>query len=199
MVKTTNDIIISERERPVWQSVLATVSYVLMVIFIGLMIYGVYELPGRQGFKAFVSCFNCAVFMLVFGLRFSVVTSICFDMATRRYKKEYRVGRVKFGRWKQLPEIEYVSVFKQAIVLPGEDNAHMYTVNVWYGHNQHFTIYTKADGKPAYDMALFIATRLKVDMLDATDPQNKIWIMPYAETDSFALPPANINNKGLGF
>jgi len=197
MAKTTNDIIITERERPVWQSIVAGICYVLMFMFLGLMVFGVYQYEGKQSFKAFTSSFNCAVFMLVLGLRFSVVTSICFDMKERRYKKEYRVGPVRAGRWEQLPDIEYVSVFKQAVTLPGEDDGHVFNVNVWYGHNQHFTIYTKPESKPAYDMAMYIASRLKIELLDATDPLNKIWITPFVETQSWGLPAAKVNKKGL--
>lgn len=197
MASPTNDIIISEKERPFWQKVLAIIAYVLMFLFLGLMVFGVYHYPGRQGFKAFVSSFNFAFFMLIIGLRFSVVTSICFDMKGRRYKKEYRVGPVKAGRWEQLPDIEYVSVFRQAVTLPGEDDGHVYNVNVWYGHNRHFTIYTKADSKAAYDMAMYIASRLKIELLDATDPLNKIWITLWVETESWGLPAAKVNNRGL--
>lgn len=197
MASTTSDIIISEKERPFWQKVLAIIAYVLMFLFLGLMVFGVYHYPGRQGFKAFVSSFNFAFFMLIIGLRFSVVTSICFNMKVRRYKKEYRVGPVKAGRWEQLPDIEYVSVFRQAVTLPGEDDGHVYNVNVWYGHNRHFTIYTKADSKAAYDMAMYIASRLKIELLDATDPLNKIWITLWVETESWGLPAAKVNNRGL--
>jgi len=197
MAKTTNDIIISERNRPRWQSVLAVLCYALMFMFVGLMIFGLYTYPGKQGFRAFVSSFNCAVFMLVFGLRFSVITSIYFDMVGRRYKKEYKVGLVRFGKWQQLPDIDYVSVFKQAVTLPGEDDGHVFNVNVWYGLNQHFTIYTKPDLKPAYDMALYIASRTRVELLDATDSQNKIWITPFVETQSWGLPAAKVNKRGL--
>ncbi len=197
MANTTNDIIISEKERPVWQKILAAVSYTLMFLFIGLMLFGVYHYPGRQGFKAFVSASNCALFMLIFGLRFSVITSICFDLTGQRYKKEYRVGMVRVVRWQQLPDIDYVSVFRQAVTLPGEDDGHVFTVNVWYGHNRHFTIYTKADNKAAYDMAMYIASRLKIELLDATDPLNKIWITPWVETESWGLPSAKVNGRGL--
>jgi hypothetical protein len=194
---TKNDIIVSEKKRPVWQSIVAGVSYALMFLFLGLMIFGVYQYDGRQSFMAFTSSFNCAVFMLIFGLRFSVITSIYFDMAGSRYKKEYRVGRVRMGRWKQLPGIEYVSVFKQAVTLPGEDDGHVFNVNVWYGQNRHFTIYTNSENKSAYEMGMFIASRLKIELLDATDPLNKIWITPWVETESFGLPAAKVNNRGL--
>lgn len=197
MAKTTSDIIISERERPVWQSIVAVVCYVLMFLFLGLMVFGVYQYEGKRSFKAFTSSFNCAVFMFVLGIRFSVVTSICFDMKERRYKKEFRVGPVRVGKWEQLPDIEYVSVFRQAVTLPGEDDGHVFNVNVWYGHNQHFTIYTKPESKPAYDMALYIASRLQIELLDATDPRNKIWITPFVETQSWGLPAAKVNKRGL--
>ena len=47
-------------------------------------------------------------------------------------------------------------------------------------------------------MALYIASRLKIDLLDATDPQNKIWLMPYVETESRGLPAAKFSGRGLG-
>jgi len=189
VVVAKEDIITSERARPWWQKLLAIVLYGLMLFFIGLMIYGAYHYPGSHGFRAFVSSFNCALFTFVVALRFSVVTSVCFDMKDRRYKKQYKVGPVKVGRWKQLPDIEYVSVFRQAIILPGEDSGHMFNVNVWYGHNRHFTIYHNPEVKPAYDMALYIAVRLQVYMLDVTEPGNKIWIMPQIQNETPALPP----------
>ena len=197
MAEIKKDIIISESERPFWQTIIAGLSYVLMFLFIALMVFGVYQYEGSQGFKAFTSAFNCAVFMLISGLRFSVITSVCFDIKGSRYKKEYRVGRVRVGRWEHLPDIEYVSVFRQAVILPGDDNGYVYNVNVWYGHNRHFTIYTNRDHKPAYDMALYIASRLKTELLDATDPLSKIWITPWVKAESFALPPANATKRGL--
>ncbi|MXN92778.1 hypothetical protein GR160_16235 [Flavobacterium sp. Sd200] len=197
MVNTTNDIIISEKERPVWQRIVAVVAYVLMCFFLGLMVYGVYHYPGRQGFKAFVSCFNFAFFMFVIGIRFSVVTAVCFDLVERCYKKQFRVGSIKVGRWKQLPDIEYVSVFRQPIIVPGKYDAHIYNVNIWYGQNRHFTIYNNAENKKAYNMALYIATRLKIELLDVTDPQNKIWLTPWVEVESFGLPPVKMNKRGL--
>lgn len=194
---TTKDIIITEKNRPLWQKVLATLSYALMFMFIGLMLFALYYFQGRDAFKAFISSFNFAFFMLIIGLRFSVITSIWFDIKGRRYKKEYRVGPVRVGKWEQLPDIEYISVFRQAVSLPGEDDGHVFNVNVWYGHNQHFTIYTNAVSKSAYDMALYIASRLKIELLDATDPLNKVWFTPWVESESLGLPPAKVNGRGL--
>jgi hypothetical protein len=197
MTNTTKDIIITEKERPSWQNVVAGFCYLLMFLFLALMVYGIYKYEGNQSFKAFVSSFNCALFMLVLGLRFSVITSIYFDMAVSRYKKEYKVGPVRVGKWQQLPNIDYVSVFRQAVTLPGEDDGHVFNVNVWYGTNQHFTIYTNADIKRASDMALFIASRLRIELLDVTDPLNKIWITPYVDVQSEGLPAAKVNKRGL--
>jgi hypothetical protein len=104
---------------------------------------------------------------------------------------------VRVGKWQQLPNIDYVSVFRQAVTLPGEDDGHVFNVNVWYGTNQHFTIYTNADVKRASDMALFIASRLRIELLDATDPLNKIWITPYVDVQSEGLPAAKVNKRGL--
>jgi len=197
MANIKNDNIISERKRPVWQTVLAFLSFTIMFLFLALMVYGIYTYTGKQQFKAFVSSFNCALFMMALGLRFSVITSVWFDMKGRRYKREYKVGPVRVGKWKELPDIEYVSVFRQAVILPGEDDGHVYNVNVWYGKNQHFTIYTNAEEKPAYNMALYIASRLKIDMLDATDPFNKIWITPHVVVETGGLPPVKVNKRGL--
>lgn len=198
MEYTNSDIIISERQRPFWQRIVAAVCYTLMLLFVGLMVYGVYHFPGRQGFKVFVSCFNFAFFIFTIGIRFSVVTAVCFDLAGRCYRKQYSVGNIKIGKWKHLPDIEYVSVFRQSITVPGEDDAHIYNVNVWYGHNRHFTIYENADSKSSYNMALYISTRLQIDFLDATDPLNKIWVMTQVEPQTFGLPQGKPNRSMLG-
>lgn len=121
-----------------------------------------------------------ALVLFLIGLGFSAVTNIHFDLAKRKYKKEIAVGQMTVGKWHHLPQIEYVSVFKQGTISDGGRHPHTrsnrYDVNVWYGISKHFTIYSDVEMEYAYDMAMRLAVKLNVDMLDATIPNDFKWV-----------------------
>ncbi|RYC52115.1 hypothetical protein DN53_09520 [Flagellimonas olearia] len=101
-----------------------------------------------------------------------MVKSVHFDLKSKKYKMEYSVGPIHIGRWKKLPEVKYVSVFKQ----PKTNGEFTYDVNLWYANNRHFNVYENSFMEPSYNMGLHIAKSLRVDLLDATDPYDKKWV-----------------------
>lgn len=122
------------------------------------------------------------VFLFVFGIRYSIIQNIYFDLAGRKYKKEYAVGPIRVGKWITLPNVEYISVFRQGWSKDSDRNGiaeasgHNFDVNVWYNASKHFTVYSSAGPEPAFEMARYIATKLQVDLLDATIPNDSKWV-----------------------
>jgi len=105
-----------------------------------------------------------AFVFLILGFGFSSIKNVLFDLKNNKYKDEYAVGPIKFGRWKKLPKIKYVSLFKQ----PLKDGNYIFEVNLWYKRNKHFNIYKNNYFETALEMAFYIASKLNIKLLDAT-------------------------------
>ncbi len=119
-----------------------------------------------------LSLFYIAVLCVSQGILFSVVKNIHFDLNQKKLKEEYQVGPIKIGNWKNLPEIEYVSVFRQAKA----DANFIYEVNLWYKRNRHFNVYQNTHLNTVMLMGKNVARILNKDLWDATVPQKECWI-----------------------
>ena len=166
------DVIISEGERPVWQIVVASLFFTLSIFIITYYFYQygssilmnlIYALiiAAYYFFVAF-----CAMLM---GLRFSMKNTMFFDLENRKFKDQYKVGPFKMGKWKLLPELEYVSVFKN-----GRD---IFEINIWHRKNKkytdkHFNIYNYHEEEEAFETGFYIANQLNIKLLDATEKGN---------------------------
>ena len=80
-----------------------------------------------------------AIVLTGVAVRFSMQTNIVFDIDNNRYKKQYAISRITFGRWKDFKSLDYISVFKY--------KAYEYQVSLWYDRNQHWKIVSYEDKK----------------------------------------------------
>jgi len=161
----SEEILISENEKPIWQLVVASFLYATLfyaIFRIGFLFYtngfteNIYHLA--------IGVFEMSGFILVSAFGFSVRTLYLFDFKNNKYKKIYRVGFIKIGFWQKLPKLDYISVF---------DAIHVYKVNLWYVKNKYFTLYIFDDKEDALFAGNKIAESLNLKILDATD-RNKI-------------------------
>ena len=176
------DIIISEGNRPVWQVVIAAFLYTITVVTLITSIFDLEFFVGPD-FKLHSSNYiRLSIFSFIMAVRFSTVKNILLDIKNKRYKTELAVGIFKMGKWKPLPNVEYISVFKQRT---GHDSngdgtndtvGEIYDVNVWYNTSKHFTIYSNFEFEPAFEMGKHIAVQLNVDLLDASVPNDSKWV-----------------------
>lgn len=156
-----------------WQTLVAagcfTLTIILMVMFFfGYEIFPEDGMDNRWNFGVFYIAIACAAQ----GILFSSVKSVFFDLENQKYKEEYKVGPVGLGRWKELPKIEYVSVFRQLKA----NGSHTYEVNLWMKGNRNFTIYETGELATTFAMGESTAKALKVDLLDATVPNDFKWV-----------------------
>jgi hypothetical protein len=167
------NIIISEGIRPLWQTLIAAAFFTLAVIMLGMFFFG-YELFPVDGVsnKGNFGVFYIATAFTAQGILFARVKSVLFDLRENRFKEEYRVGPLRLGRWKKLPDIQYVSVFRQL----KENGSYVYEVNMWVKRNKSFTLYESGDLATAFSMGENTAKTLKVDLLDATVPNDFKWV-----------------------
>jgi hypothetical protein len=166
------NIIISEGNRPLWQLIIAAVHYTAIVSLLFFFFTQFEFTVNPKKLKGSFSLFEMAILLLPSALYFSVVKDLLFDLQNRKFKVQYCIGPLKLGQWRNLPEIDYVSVFKQ----PKANGDFVYETNLWYGQNKHFNIYESTDSSPVFIMGETVAKALNVRLLDATEPNNYKWV-----------------------
>lgn len=165
-------LIISEGNRPFWQLILASVHYTAIVCLVFFFVIGWEFTAETKVLKKSFRLLEAAILLVPSALAFSMVKDLLFDLDVKKYKIEYRVGPIRLGKWRQLPNIEYVSVFRQ----PKQDGAFIFEANLWYSKNRHFNVYESETRPAAWEMGRYIAKALNVSLLDATEPNNFKWV-----------------------
>jgi hypothetical protein len=168
----SKNTIISEGNRPWWQRVIAAIFYtgiiyVLFIFFVTLKFSG-----KTDDLKSSLSILELLIFLVPGALSFSVVRNFLFDLEHKKFKIEYCVGPIRVGKWKDLPNIEYVSVFKQ----PLKEGKFIFEANLWYQRNKHFEVYSSDNKEAAFEMGIQISKILNVKILDATVPNKHHWV-----------------------
>ena len=116
-----------------------------------------------------------SILLLAFALGALQQTGITIDFDTNRYKSTFGFLSLKFGRWKELPDIEYVSLFKTSEKTRVWVSAAstltkntVYIVNLFYDRNKRLEGYRSYDKNEGLRTALLFADALQTDLLDAT-------------------------------
>jgi len=166
------NVIISEGNRPLWQLIIAAIHYTAILALL-FFFFAKFEFTTEtKKLRGTLGLLELAILLLTSALAFSMVKNFLFDLNERKYKIEYCIGPFHFGKWQKLPEIQYVSVFRQ----PKQDGNYIYEANLWYQRNKHFNVYESDIKAPAFKMGENIAKILNVKLLDATEPNNFRWI-----------------------
>ncbi|MFD0799044.1 hypothetical protein ACFQZJ_16340 [Maribacter chungangensis] len=166
------NVIISEGNRPLWQLVIAALHYTVIVFLLFFFFVKFEFTTDTKKLRGSLSLLELALFLLPSALAFSVVGSSLFDLNNKQYKVAYGVGPIRWGNWRVLPEIEYVSVFGQ----PKVDGSIIFETNLWYAGNRHFNIYQNYDKETVMLMGKSVAKLLKVDLWDSTVAHKGHWV-----------------------
>jgi hypothetical protein len=125
----------------------------------------------------------------ILGLLFCILSFYFFlrkgieiDLTHKKYRNIKSLFSFKFGKWKEFPEIEYVSVFKttqttRVWVSTASANVTEKTVkvNLFHNTNQKIQVYETKDIDLAFKKAHEIASALNINILDATERESK-WL-----------------------
>lgn len=160
-------VIISEGERPLWQIIIAAIFFTLSVFFLSYIFKN--GIKSEVGLANSVRSIFLSLITFLMGLRFSTKNTMFFDLDNKRFKDQYSVGPFKRGKWKLLPKLEYVSVFK--------NGREIFEINIWHRKNKkytnkHFNIYNYHDQEDALESGYYIANQLNIKLLDATEKGN---------------------------
>ena len=156
------DVFIFKRQLPIWKLVLGFLALVVGIISL------------FSDFRGF-AVIGIGIYMLL-------IEGSEFNFKDRKYRKTKSILGITIGKWQELPEIEYVSVFKTNETTTirqtsAEANVtnEVIKLNLFYNTNKRIEAYHTYDINDAFKKAKQIAVVLNVDILDATERESK-WI-----------------------
>jgi hypothetical protein len=157
-----------------------------------------HKISSKKSTSPFLQVFGIGFFLVgviailtgnLLGIIFCVVSILFFiksgtelALHTRQYRTFSELFGFRFGPWKALPEIDYVSVFKATETIIVRDlvkdtklKNDVIVLNLFYNGNHRIKAYTTISKEDAFKVAKQIAEILKIDILDATEVESK-WI-----------------------
>jgi len=164
-----------------WQYILGLLS--ALAFFggiVNLVLWYGFNNPDAILYLGFSMCVTAPALVLMcafLSVKMVVVNTVKKTMHSERRFLFLRLPRAK----KPLPEIDYVSAFCQLQVGESargrgrEIETHVYDVNLWHG-THHINITSQYTPEEALRMATKLAEALHCGLLDATDPDNKVWL-----------------------
>ena len=165
-----SSIIVSERERPIWQIIIAAVCFtlalsIILAFIIHFFVYNPFILK-------LATKIHLSLYCILLGLTFCTQKRIHIDIKNSKFKPTTEIGNFKFGSWKTIHNYEYVSVFQQLL----SDGSTTFEVNIWYDTNKHFQLYERNSFEDAITVGYYLSEELNIDLLDATIPNDFKWI-----------------------
>ncbi|WP_338732462.1 hypothetical protein [Mangrovimonas cancribranchiae] len=156
-----NDIIVSERNRPYWQIILASLCFTgAFAIILSFMLQffinnTIIQLFAEQLFISF--------YLIPVAIGYSSQKRIYIDLKNSKLKPTYEIGPIKIGAWKTIKNYDYVSVFKQLL----SDGSYTYQVNLWYNSNRHLELYERQSITDAFIVGFELSEQLNINLLNA--------------------------------
>ncbi len=149
-----------------------------LVIVITLIVCG--------GVLLYIYDYN-GIFLIALGIIiFFFKKGIELDLQKRNFRNFISLFKFRIGKWKDLPDIEYVSVFstREFSLDPSLRVDHepgvpktfdIIHINLFYDRNKKITSFRTQNRKEAFKVAHEIASILNIDILDATEQESK-WL-----------------------
>lgn len=147
------------------------VAALFFTISIALAIHFIVTMDFSLEKKHFYAHFDYLqiVFVLMFiAIYFSYTINCHFDFENELFKREFTIGIFKYGKWKPLPKLDYVSLFAT--------DQSVFQVNLWNNKNKHWDLYEEFNYKDAFSIAFELSELLNISLLDATVPGDFRWI-----------------------
>ncbi|MDO5971553.1 hypothetical protein Q4Q35_17250 [Flavivirga aquimarina] len=163
-------MIVSEKQRPLWQRIVASLFFTAAIGFLAYTLYTAHW--NDDNLINIGHDIKGVIYLIGFGIAFSFHQSVYIDIKKSKFRQTYEIGPIKLGQWKTINNYEYVSIFHQ----PLEDGDKIFEVNLWYDRNKHWELYEKYDYKAAFLIGYELSELLQIDILDATVPNNYKWI-----------------------
>ena len=170
------NLVYIERRNSLFFRITAAIFYTTVI---GLIIHFIFTMDFSWEKKHFYAHFDYLqiIFILLFLAIYLSYTINChFDFEKKLFKREYTIGIFKYGKWKRLPKLDYVSLFAV--------NGSTFQVNLWNNKNKHWDLYEEFNFEDAFKIAFELSELLNIDLLDATVRNDFKWIDKKASKDT---------------
>jgi hypothetical protein len=114
--------------------------------------------------------------LILIALPFLVRKGIEINSEKKQFREIKSLFGVTIGKWKNLPTIEYVSVFKtiknnrlRARTAETTHGFTVYKVNLFYKQNQHLEVYITEDKNEAFKLADHFSKSFEIEIFDASE------------------------------
>jgi len=164
-------ILIRDQPPGIFFNLLASIAIIVCLILL-YQAFFTSDFTNDHGWKRWSVLLVSGLSIFTIGIRPVATQQLLIDLDKNTYKKGYRVGPVNIGKWKQLPQPDYVSIFRQ----PLKNGKFNYEMNLWYSEIHHIELFYFDDPQLGFETALNVATQLKVLLVDARTPNKTIEI-----------------------
>ncbi|WP_298900815.1 hypothetical protein [uncultured Psychroserpens sp.] len=159
-----DSIITYTRKVPIWKIIAG-----IAAILVGL--YGLIKLDLRM------------LVPILFGLVLLKTEGSDINLKSNTYRKTISFLGIRFGTWRTLENLEYISVFNtteditlRALTAETTNSLPIIVLNLFYERNKKITVYKTENVKDAFNVASHIADALIIDLLDATEKGDYKWV-----------------------
>ncbi|RDK88779.1 hypothetical protein [Marinirhabdus gelatinilytica] len=160
------DAYFSQGNRPLWQTTIAALCFTLALVALYLFITGIDV--ERKTLKLPIRTIEIPIILFSCGIGFSTVNDYLFDLENNQFKIIHNIGPIKWGRWKLLSSLDYISVYQK--------RKGVFLINLWYNTNKHINLSGSTEYNKAMEVGGQLAAKLDIDLLDASDPHNTKWV-----------------------
>ncbi len=147
---------------------LAPIPLVKIIFALVVFLMGAYILIAQSGI------FYGLLFIAA-GLRLSMRQGIEIDLEKKRYRHLSSIFAIDFGSWQDIPNIEYISVFRtkqknrlRFFVAQALTEKEVFKLNLFHSTNKHIEAYVTETIEDAFEVANHMAMALDTEVYDAT-------------------------------
>lgn len=164
------NIIISEKNNPLWERILAAFFYTIsatgIIMFCLALIIEPINFDGYLILGTFIFLLFEGIF-LFYAFQLSKLSRVYFDLENNKYKRVYDIGFIKLGFWKTLPFIEYISISK----FTGTYETHLKFLD----DDEHI-IFIADTYVEIFSIAYDTAKQINVGFYDEVNTNNAYWV-----------------------
>lgn len=162
------NIVYVERKRDLWVRIIAAFLYTFATFCLAYAFYFMEFSMEKRYLRFNFDALQIGIYAYFIAFYCSYTVNCYYNFKQKLFKREIAIGIFKYGKWKNLPELDYISVFST--------NHNVYHINLWYKKNRHWNLYEKYDYEDAFIIALELSEELNIDLLDATVRNDYKWI-----------------------
>lgn len=170
MERLDKEIVVSEGNKPFWVLIIAA----CMFAFSFVLLYQFEESCSlyhwnNEGVHKYIGFVDLASLVFCVAVRISMRKTLYIDFMKLKLKTVWSVGLIAINFRSTIPELQYVSVFRNY-------KEEIYEVNVWYQTTKYFNIGCFENQETAFNFGIMLSDKLNIDLLDATERGDSKWV-----------------------